>query len=164
MMEAWLRHSAWISLFLAVSACGPTLEPARGLRDTSVPMTSIVVLDTARMGGLWHEVAGYPLRGTCSGGTVGLTIEASGNACYLPLPEKGGTLSLIGPGRLTSDKGLEFWVLWVDADYRTLVLGHPSGGFGVILNRDAAIPPDRLTAAKKVLEWNGYDLGRLQQD
>jgi apolipoprotein D and lipocalin family protein len=58
--------------------------------------------------------------------------------------------------------GAEWWVLWVDADYRTLVVGTPSGSFGIILNRTADLPPDRLAAARDVLAWNGYDLTRLR--
>ena len=58
--------------------------------------------------------------------------------------------------------GAEWWVLWVDADYRTLAVGTPDGRFGFILNRDGALPPDRLAAAREILEWNGYDLARLR--
>ena len=58
--------------------------------------------------------------------------------------------------------GAEWWVLWVDADYRTLVVGTPSGSFGMILNRTSDLPPDRLAAAREVLAWNGYDLGRMR--
>jgi apolipoprotein D and lipocalin family protein len=72
-----------------------------------------------------------------------------------------------GPGRL--DLRLEgaafdggYWVLWVDEGYRTAVVGQPSGQAGWILNRDPAIPADRLRAAREILEWNGYDLRRLE--
>ena len=41
-----------------------------------------------------------------------------------------------------------------------LVVGSPNGRLGFILNR-GAFPPDRLKAARDVLEWNGYDLRRL---
>ena len=45
---------------------------------------------------------------------------------------------------------------------RTLVIGTPSGEMGFILNRDGRLPADRLAAAREILEWNGYDLERLQ--
>jgi apolipoprotein D and lipocalin family protein len=146
-------------LFLAACASSP---PVQGLRNSGVPMASMALLDTNRMNGLWHEVAGYPLRPGCRAGTVGLTIEITGSDCYLPVPSRGASLSVTGPGRLTIAGGAELWVLWVDADYRTLVIGDPQGRFAAILNRDVVISPDRLVAAKKILEFNGYDVSRLQ--
>ena len=50
----------------------------------------------------------------------------------------------------------EGWVLWADADYRTLVIGTPSGRFGFVLNREAVLPPDRLLAVQDILRFNGY--------
>ncbi len=47
-------------------------------------------------------------------------------------------------------------MLWADADYRTLVVGTPSGQFGFVLNRGATLPPDRLKAAKDIARFNGY--------
>jgi apolipoprotein D and lipocalin family protein len=32
----------------------------------------------------------------------------------------------------------------------------------MILNRSGDLPADRLKAAREVLEWNGYDLGRMR--
>ena len=71
-----------------------------------------------------------------------------------------------GPGRLTPAKAAsplnrEWWVLWADVDLRTLVIGTPDGSFGFILNRGGPLPPDRLTAARDILDWNGYDVARL---
>ncbi|MEO8530157.1 MAG: lipocalin family protein [Deltaproteobacteria bacterium] len=131
------------------------------LRDSSVQMSSIALVDGRRMQGLWHEVAGYPRVSGCKPATVGLTIEITGSDCFLPVPRKGASLVVSGPGRLTTGDGTELWILWVDADYRTLVIGDPQGRFGAILNREVIISEDRLTAAKRVLEWNGYRLSGL---
>ena len=70
-----------------------------------------------------------------------------------------------GPGRFRRSDGQPgeaFWVLWVDEGYRTAVIGTPDGSFGFVLNRDAAIPADRMEAARRVLDFNGYDLAQLQ--
>jgi len=53
-------------------------------------------------------------------------------------------------------------VLWVDEGYRTAVVGAPNGRSGWILNRDPQIPADRLAAAREILDFNGYDLSRLE--
>jgi apolipoprotein D and lipocalin family protein len=55
-----------------------------------------------------------------------------------------------------------WWVLWADVGYRTLAIGTPSGRFGFILNRGGDLPADRMRAAREVLEWNGYGIGRLR--
>ena len=78
-----------------------------------------------------------------------------------------GTATVVGPGRLKVRLdgvpfAADYWVLWVDEGYRTAVVGVPSGRAGWILNRDPEIPPDRLKAARDVLEFNGYDLSRLE--
>lgn len=76
-----------------------------------------------------------------------------------------GTAEIVGPGRLEvrfpSVARADYWVLWVDEGYRTAVVGMPSGRAGWILNREPQIPPDRLAAAREVLDFNGYDLSRL---
>jgi apolipoprotein D and lipocalin family protein len=38
----------------------------------------------------------------------------------------------------------------------------PSGTAGWILNRDPQIPEDRLEAARRILEFNGYDISQLE--
>ena len=78
-----------------------------------------------------------------------------------------GFAEVVGPGRLevtfpTLPFGAsDYWVLWTDDGYRTAVVGAPDGRSGWILNREPTIPADRLTAAREVLDFNGYDLSRL---
>ncbi len=75
---------------------------------------------------------------------------------------------MVGPGRLEVRLGsvpfiaADYWVLWVDESYRTAVVGTPNGRAGWILNRDPEIPADRLAAAREILDFNGYDLSRLE--
>ena len=76
---------------------------------------------------------------------------------------------MVGPGRLkvrlpsVPFVAADYWVLWTDEDYRTAVVGAPNGRSGWILNRTPDIRADRLDAARDVLEFNGYDLGRLKE-
>ena len=56
----------------------------------------------------------------------------------------------------------DYWVLWVDDDYRTAVVGVPSGRAGWILSRTPDLPEDRLEAARDVLAFNGYSLDDLK--
>ena len=163
-MAVFRKLSASISALVVVASCATTAPSGvTGIRDQGTSMSSIALLDYKRTQGLWHEVAGYPLVAGCRPATIGMTIEITGSNCFLPVPRGGTSLTPTGSGRLKLANGSELWVLWVDADYHTLVIGDPAGRFGAILNRDVIIPPDRLNAAKEVLRWNGYDLGKLAE-
>ena len=65
------------------------------------------------------------------------------------------------PGSPIEGTAREFWVLWVDDDFRTAAVGTPDGSLGWIMNRPGEASGDRTAAAREVLEWSGYDLGRL---
>jgi apolipoprotein D and lipocalin family protein len=60
------------------------------------------------------------------------------------------------PGRFAVDGMDDWWVLWADGDYRTLVIGTPSGRFGFVLNRESLLPADRLRAVRDIVRFNGY--------
>ena len=149
-------------------------------RDRDVPISSQAVFDPARYTGLWHEVARYPVpfEEGCVGVTAEYGLRDDGSLSVLNIcrnpdgTEKSrirGTAEVVGPGRLkvrfssVPFVAADYWVLWVDEGYRTAVVGAPNGRAGWILNRDPQIPEDRLAAARDVLEFNGYDLGRLME-
>ncbi|MCR8723668.1 lipocalin family protein [Frigidibacter sp. ROC022] len=148
---------------LLVSACGfPGNGPHGSPRDPDVPISSIALFEQSRLEGDWREVAGYP-RGSAAAGVYRITsggAAISGPGRYLPVRGR-APLRRVGPGRLEVGREV-LWVLWVDADYRTLVLGSPDGQIGAVLNRGGPISSDRLEAARRVLDFNGYDLSRLE--
>jgi apolipoprotein D and lipocalin family protein len=142
------------ALSTALSACGPHFTD--GHRDAETELRSLALFEQSSLSGRWYPVAFYPLKDDCkadpvSFGPGGTSLAADGCA----LPGGSGVLASAGPGRFSAG-GAALWVLWADADNRTLVLGTPSGRFGAVLNRDPAIPADRLRAAMRVLEFNGY--------
>lgn len=158
-----------LSLLLVLAAC-------TSYRDRDVAMTSIANFDAEKYTGLWYEIARFPVsfQEGCTNTQAEYTLQTEGdlgvrNACF-----RDGSLSVIegsarvdGPGRLKVRLGAmpfaaDYWVLWVDEDYRTAVVGVPSGRAGWILNRSPTITEDRLAAAQAVLEFNGYDLSALQ--
>ena len=166
-------------LILALTGCAAAVAPLLpSYRDPSVTIASKADFDPARFAGLWHEVARYPVpfQTDCPRATAEYTAPGPEgrirlrNTCRdadgAPLRAITGRAAVTGPGRLrVSLTGVPFdaplWVLWTDADYRTAVLGQPDGRAGWILNRRPSIPADRMTAAKTVLEFNGYDTTRL---
>lgn len=170
-----MRRATFLALVLAaLSACAPSY------RDTAVTISSVAAFDPQRYAGRWYEIARFPVpfQAGCTAtvaeytplepGRLGVRNTCREGAPDGPLRAIAGEAELVGPGRLSVRfSGVPFvaapyWVLWVDGDYRTAVVGVPSGRAGWILNRSPEIPPDRLKAALEVLEFNGYDTSRLE--
>ena len=163
----------WIALLpMALGACVAFSE----YRDTDVPISSMATFDPLEYSGTWYEVASFPVpfQAGCRNTTATYLPQDDGtlsilNACETDtgLQSIGGTARVDGPGRLKIRLdgvpfSSDYWVLWVDADYRTAVVGTPSGRAGWILNREPVIPADRLIAARDILAFNGYDTSKLQ--
>lgn len=165
-----------VLLLVLMAACAaPEPPPVAGFREAGGPIYSNAVCDPGRIVGDWVQVAAFasgagpgcgPGRVQVAGTAQALTVE--GGLCLDGRRlAASGALVPVGPGRVrpAQAEGVlaqDWWLLWVDADYRTLVVGTPSGGFGFILDRSGSLPADRMAAAREVLDWNGYDLGRLR--
>lgn len=160
-----LTRFATLALGLLLAACvskAPTL-PQGKFRPKGGEIYSSAVLDRAKLPGRWQQVGGFGPKAGCKPG--GVDIKPDGQTTFrLCLGGKdisgAGPLQPIGPGRFAV-AGQAWWVLWADGDYRTLVIGTPSGSFGFVLNRGGAISSDRMKAAREILDWNGYDLGQF---
>ena len=158
-------------LSFVLSACGTSY------RDRDTALTSMAIFDPERYAGLWYEVASFPtpFQAGCTNTQADYRMVEDGrlsvrNSCFRDgaLSVIEGSAEVVGPGRLEVRlNGVPFpaayWVLWVDEDYRTAVVGTPSGRAGWVLNREPAIPADRLAAAEEVLRFNGYDVSQLRR-
>lgn len=171
---------------LALAGCSATFpgEKTGGFfevyRDTDVTIASMALFDPDRYLGTWYEVARYPV--IFERGCVKVTAEYQKiddntisvfNTCRnldgSVRSEILGSADVVGPARLKVSfpsvpfGASDYWVLWVDQDYQTAVVGAPNGRSGWILNRQPQIPADRLRAAREILDFNGYDLDRLME-
>jgi len=160
-----IARAAALLLPLLLASCVQPSAPKGAYRNLNAPISSIALFDLARLKGEWREVASFRPRGPCTICRATFTPVAGG--VRLESGAGAALLQASGPGRmepegLTGRMNAPWWVLWHDADYRTLVLGTPSGQFGVILDR-GAIGPDRLRAAKEILDWAGYDVAALKR-
>jgi apolipoprotein D and lipocalin family protein len=160
--------------FLLLAACAQA--PAQqGYRAAKAPIYSSAVLETARLNGRWVQVAAYrpaslapcPAPGITVTPQSGGSLAVSGQLCAPALQKLNTVLRPGGPGRFAATgavpAGLDapWWVLWVDTDYRTVLIGSPDGRFGFVLNRTPTLPDDRRRAVLELLDWNGYDPARL---
>lgn len=166
----------WVLLALTLGACG-LVQPS--YRDGSVDIASKADFDPDRYQGFWYEIARFPVsfQEGCTAvtaayeltdpETLSVTNTCRDGAPDGPLRVIEGSASITGPGRLAVQfDGVPFvrapyWVLWVDADYQTAVVGVPSGRAGWILSRSPVIERDKLRAALEVLDFNGYDVEQI---
>ncbi|MDB5660378.1 MAG: Lipocalin family protein [Cypionkella sp.] len=153
-------------LLLSACAAAPTQVAVGRYRAPDAPMYSNAVMDHNRLVGQWSQVAAFGGE-ACKPGSAEISKSGAGLQILYRLCESGVEMAGAGPmpaenvGRFNvPGQPGPWWVLWADADYRTLVIGSPNGRLGFILNR-GPFPPDRLKAARDILEWNGYDTRRL---
>ena len=149
-----------------LAACTAAQPPvAVTFRAPDAPIYSSAVLDEARLSGPWLQVATLAPGGqaVCRPGAVDFDRGQVRWDLCLPDGRHSGDGPLLPgkPGRFAVEGMADWWVLWADADYRTLVISTPSGQFGLVLNRDAALPPDRLKAVRDILGFNGYRVAEL---
>ncbi len=158
---------------LILAACGTSY------RDKSVPMSTVSNFDAARYVGLWYEIARFTVsfqKGctatTAEYASLGADTVSVLNTCRDgapdgPIEQIAGVAEIVGPGQLKVSfdnvpfvRG-DYWVLWVDDNYTTAVVGVPSGGAGWILARTPEISDDRRAEAEAILKANGYDTSQL---
>ncbi|MEO8242853.1 MAG: lipocalin family protein [bacterium] len=157
-----LIKSLGVALLLAACARPAGSPPQQSFRTDGALMYSSAVLETAKLSGHWVQVATYAAVAAagCAPGTVDFSDQARQVAWTLCLSgrETNGAGSFVPgkAGRYSVEGMADWWVLWADADYRTLVIGTPSGKFGFVLNRTAGLPPDRLKAVRDILTFNSY--------
>lgn len=149
-------------------------------RDTSVPMTTVQQVDLERYQGLWYEIARFPVsfEEGCVGVTAEYTLNPDGTIKVVNTCRDGrldaeprsaeATATVEGPGKLSVDfvplipfTDGAYWILDLDADYQTVVVGTPDGSAGWILARQPQIGEARLQRGYDVLTRNGYDVSRM---
>ena len=153
------------ALFVILVACGPRPDPAPQLfRNPNAPIYSSAVVQPERMAGRWVQIAGFGTEAlTCGPGEVVIAGDDIRWSLCLDRPQSGaGALVWGKPGRFAVPDMPDWWVLWVDGDYRTMVIGTQSGQFGFVLNREPDLPADRARAVRNIFDFNGYDPGALQ--
>lgn len=173
-----MMRAGLIAIALMLGACA-VVGPQTGHRDTSVPLSVTTRGAPAgafgEMSGPWFVRASYAgdydlamvnFLPAYEGGTA---VELRRAACDLSgdcvTEDTVLRARALGQNRwqLTGADARELWVIWVDDDFRTAAIGTPDGSFGWILDRKPQGGADRLRAAREILEFGGYDTGRLTE-
>lgn len=173
----------WIALCCAaLTACAPEpaqKPPADVFRNTGAQIASQTDVTAERMAGGWYirqrfaSEAGpvYRMSLVALPGGVLEMSELIGD-CVDDMCNEQEIVVLLrpaGPGRWVADgpqpllpEG-ELWVMWMDYDSRTAAIGTPSGEFGWIMDKNPRGGGDRITAARDIMDWFGYNLRRLEE-
>lgn len=146
---------------MVLSACAPS--PPAGFRDTDRPIGATARFDKNAFSGDWLIVSRFeaPASGRITFGAEGDTLQVSSDA----VPIINGPYREGVPGELLplSEAQEPLIVMWVDADFETAAIGTASGSFGAVIDRDGALPADRVQAARDILEFYGWDTSALQR-
>lgn len=158
-------HRLTLLCLAALTGCGHRPEPVLpAYRDNAAQIYSSAVLDSARLQGHWVQVAGFAGGALpCAPGAVDIAGgDVRWSLCLDRLRTGAGPMRPGKTGRFAVAGTEDWWLLWVDADDRTMVVGTPSGHFGFVLNREASLPADRTRAVRDILQFNSYDLAKLR--
>lgn len=155
--------------FFAGCAAAPLPVERVAFRAGSAPIYSAAAFMPSRIEGGWRQVASYAQgQNSCAAGGVELQRRPSGLHMQGELCLNGrrqrisSPVQISGPGRLAVEGMSDWWVIWVDYDYRTMAVGTPDGSFGFILDR-GKISHDRLVAAAEIFDFNGYSKALLRR-
>lgn len=157
----------------------PALVATEVYRNPSAQIASQTNVTAQRMSGDWVVRQGFAGQ---SGPVGAFSVEAgeNGTLTFIGASQRCTTegcraldtvvlLAPVGPGRWKSVGAsavfpeLELWVLWMDFDDRTAAIGTPSGQFGWIMDKNTTGGGDRITAARDIMEWFGYNMAQLEE-
>lgn len=168
-----------LALVAVLVGCAP-----QSYRDGDVEIEAVAI-DIDRYMGRWYEIARFPNRFEegCAGVTATYERLSRQRIAVVNICREGeldaepqqvkGRARVIDPGKLSvsflSERmsmfdGLaagDYWVLWVDEDYTTAVVGEPSGRTGWILARTPRIDDETKAEALGALTDAGYTTDAL---
>lgn len=152
--------------------------------QTAAPVQSIAQVDLKLYSGTWYEIASFPAPfqpADCTGTTATYTLNVDGsvkvwNQCYQPtaagvdrllrvegraVPANAGNsqlkVSFFGP--FAGD----YWVLDLDENYQTALVGTPDRRFLWILHREPRLDPATYARLLTLARQQGFDTQKLRQ-
>ena len=164
---------------LLLSACG----------GHEKPLATVNKVDLQRYAGTWYEIARLPqwFQRGCYDSTATYTLNDDGtvkviNRCQREgeqTSEAEGTARVV-PGSDNAKLKVRFdnwvsrliptitegnyWIIALDKDYQTVVIGEPSREYLWILARQSELPEDQYQALVQVAQEKGFPVEELQRN
>ncbi|MDW4496629.1 hypothetical protein R5H30_01440 [Sulfitobacter sp. D35] len=146
---------------LTLSACGTPPPEEPNFRNQEVAIGGTTRFDPALFDGEWFVVARMP---DASAAPRKFTYERlidqmreAGDGPVRRYRVREGSVLQQVPTSLDD----RLVVMWVDDDFRTAAVGTIDGKRGTIFDRSPEGSEDRIRAATEVMEFYGWDVGRL---
>ena len=168
---------------LALSAC---VAGTMGRAQDAPPPQTVAAVDLNRYAGTWYEIARYPnsFQKKCEGVTAQYALRPDGrvgvtNTCGTgtkdgkPRSVQGVASVIAGsnntklavnfaPIPLPKGDG-NYWVLYLDPDYQTALVGSPNGSYLWLLARTKTISAEQRAALTAAAERNGFRTDLLKE-
>lgn len=175
-----------LGLIVLISALTACIGGSSGRAKDAPPLAAVQAVDINRYAGVWYEIARYPNRfqRNCEGVTAAYTPLRDGevqviNTCRFGTKDgnpriatttarviegsNGARLSVnFAPIPMLAGRG-NYWVLYLDADYRHALVGELSGKYLWMLARTPQIEPADRARLNAAAVDAGYDLTRLKE-
>ncbi|MCU0881373.1 MAG: lipocalin family protein [Hyphomonadaceae bacterium] len=182
-MTRAFKPALGLAALAMITACSSGISGRPADAPPPVPVASV---DLSRYAGTWYEIARYPnsFQKNCEGTTAEYGLRPDGrinvtNTCRVTnrpnSPRSARAVASVidgsngariavnfAPIPLPKGEG-NYWVLYLDPDYRTALVGSPSGEFLWMLSRTPFITPDQRAALNAAATANGYRLDLLKE-
>ena len=178
-----------VVVFLVVlrllASCTKVSEEPSPFRDENILLATTTRFEAREFAGTWFEVGAFTPDGTPKAGDIwavsaiskdefglGIATESCGGLdCEIHTVDdpRDHQAKLTGHGQFDlidikfDKKASEVLLLWIDPDYRVAAIAFNGGKTASVFSRTKNIRSDLYTAATEVLDFNGYDLGKLER-
>ena len=171
-----MKRLAGLMWALVVTGCAPSTTERLRLP----PLETVAHVDLARYLGTWHEIAAFPqsFQRGCTATTATYTLRSDGDIDVLNRCRKGSIdgeeKTAFGRARVVdrpTNARLEvsffrpfwgdYWIIDLDEDYSSAVVGHPGRDYLWILSRTPTMAEATFAAIVARLQAQGYETSRL---
>jgi apolipoprotein D and lipocalin family protein len=169
-----------------VATATPAFAGPSGRAPNAPPLVSVSPFEPARYMGKWYEIARYPngFERNCQGVTAEYSLRQDGkisvlNTCRTGtkngksrpargvasvMPGSNGSRLAVNFAPIPLPKGQgNYWVIYLDPDYQTAVVGEPKGEYLWFLSRTPRITPAQRATLNQAAVRAGYRLDMLEE-
>ncbi|WP_290522539.1 lipocalin family protein [Alcanivorax sp.] len=153
------------------------------------PLATVKEVDLQQYAGTWYEIARLPqwFQRGCYDSTATYSLNDDGTVKVINRCERKDedATEAVGTARVVPDSGNaklkvrfdnwvsrliptitegNYWIIALDKDYQTVVIGEPSREYLWILARQPALPEDQYQALVQVAESKGFPVDQLERN
>ncbi|KGD66688.1 outer membrane lipoprotein Blc [Alcanivorax nanhaiticus] len=153
------------------------------------PLATVKQVDLQQYAGTWYEIARLPqwFQRGCYDSTATYSLNDDGTVKVVNRCQRAGedASEAVGTARVVADSGNarlkvrfdnwisrliptitegNYWIIALDQDYQTVVIGEPSREYLWILARQPQLPEDQYQALVQVAQSKGFPVDQLERN